>query len=338
MKTIIEKANDSAIQKAAEIIKRGGLVAFPTETVYGLGANAFDSTAVKKIYTAKGRPSDNPLIVHIGDKNFLNEIVKDINSDAEKLIEKFWPGPLTIIFNKKECIPPETSGGLNTIAIRFPANNIAQKLINLAKVPIAAPSANISGKPSCTLSSHVIDDLNGKVDMILCGNDFFYGLESTIIDMTVEIPKILRPGAITFEMIKKVLDKVEIEKNLISEHPKAPGMKYKHYAPNADVFIFDANQKNIFDKINELISQNSDKKIGVLACDQTKHLYKNCFVLSLGNQNNPTVIAQNFFAALRTFDAYGIEIIYAESFAQNGICFAIMNRLLKAANYKFINA
>ena len=338
MKTIIEKANDSAIQKAAEIIKRGGLVAFPTETVYGLGANAFDSAAVKKIYLAKGRPSDNPLIVHIGDKKILNEIVNDVNSEAEKLIEKFWPGPLTIIFNKKDCIPLETSGGLSTIAVRFPANDTAQKLINSAKVPIAAPSANISGKPSCTLSSHVINDLNGKVDMILCGDDFFYGLESTIIDMTIDVPKILRPGAITFEMVKEVLNKVEIEENLISEHPKAPGMKYKHYAPNADIFIFDVNQKNISDKINKLILQNNDKKIGVLACEETKHLYKNCFVLSLGNQNNPITIAQNFFSALRTFDLHNIEIIYAESFSQNGIYFSIMNRLLKAANYKFINA
>ncbi len=341
MKTLIENANDSSIRKAAEILKRGGLVAFPTETVYGLGANAFDSSAVKKIYLAKGRPSDNPLIVHICDVNQLHDVVANVSSVAQKLIKKFWPGPLTIIFDKKDSIPSQTSGGLDTIAVRFPSNPVAQKLIRFANLPIAAPSANISGKPSCTHFDHVVNDLNGKIDMIICDeNEESFGLESTILDLTTQIPTLLRPGAITFEMIRDTIGDVIVANNLINddEHPKAPGMKYKHYSPRADVFIVDGDLKNVVAKINEMVKQNLDanKKIGVLASEQTKNLYENCFVISAGDRNNLYSIAQNLFSSLRQFDLNNIDVVYAESFPDENIGFAIMNRLSKAADYKII--
>lgn len=341
MKTLIEKANEQSIRKAAQILKSGGLVAFPTETVYGLGADALNAKAVKKIYLAKGRPSDNPLIVHIAQLNYLNEIAKDISAKAIELTKKFWPGPLTIILNKKDCIPYETSGALDTIAVRFPANSLAQKLINTANLPIAAPSANISGKPSCTHFSHVINDLDGKIDMIIYEEnekEFSFGLESTIIDMTLEIPVMLRPGAVTLEMLKDCIGDVIVADNLLNdnEHPKAPGMKYKHYSPKAEVIIVSGNLENMSAKINELILQNKNKKIGVLASDQTKNLYNNCLVLSAGNRNNLLDVAENLFSILREFDLNDIEIIYAESFPKNDIGFAIMNRLQKAADYKII--
>ena len=349
MKTIIKAANDSSIRLASKIIKSSGLVAFPTETVYGLGANALDAIAAKKIYTAKGRPSDNPLIVHIANKKDLYYVAKNINLKTEKLIEKFWPGPLTVICEKKACIPFETSGGLDTVAVRFPSNLIAQKLISISGVPIAAPSANISGRPSCTRAKHVIADLNGKVEMILCDDEFSFGLESTIVDMTKENPIILRPGAITFEMIRKVFSEIKINKSIIDEkeHPRAPGMKYKHYSPKANVFIVYSEQKDklisekkIIDKINKLVCYDKEKGMapGVLACKQTKSFYKNCFVLSVGDKNNLFEIANNLFDCLREFDLNGIEVVYAENIEGKNLGLSIMNRLLKAADYKKIKA
>ena len=350
MKTIIEQANDLSIRKAADIIKSGGLVAFPTETVYGLGANAFDLKAIKKIYIAKGRPSDNPLIIHIANKKNLYDLAKDIDYTTEKIIDKFWPGPVTLILKKQDYISYDITSGLDTIAIRFPSNPVAQKLINLSGVPIAAPSANLSGSPSCTRASHVIKDLNKRIDMILRDDSFSFGLESTIIDMTSRYPTILRPGAISFEELDKTLGYLDFDRysgDLIKNNnrPKAPGMKYKHYAPKADVFIVSSDKKNVIEnqidianKINNLILLNKDKtqKIGVLACEQTKNFYKDCFVLSLGDKNNLLDIANNLFDCLRKFDLNNINIVYAESFEQKDIGCAIMNRLLKAADYKII--
>ena len=349
MKTIIANADDVSIMAASKIIKSGGLVAFPTETVYGLGANALNPMAAKKIYSAKGRPSDNPLIVHIANKKDLYSVVKNINAEIKNLIKNFWPGPLTIICKKKTCIPNETSGGLDTVAVRFPANPIAQKLILYSAVPIAAPSANISGKPSCTRAKHVIKDLNGKIDMILCDDKFSFGIESTIVDMTQKNPVILRPGAITFEMLKKILPNVSMNKNLIidDEHPKAPGMKYRHYSPEADVFVvfsddknMDIRQKKIIDKINKIVFDNQEKKIksGVLAFNQTREFYKNCCVLSMGDKNNLFEIANNLFDCLREFDLNQVDVIYAESIDEKELGSAIMNRLLKSAAYKKIRA
>lgn len=349
MKTIIKSVTDDSIFLASKIIKSGGLVAFPTETVYGLGANALDSNAAKKIYFAKGRPSDNPLIVHIANKNDLYSVAKNISLKTEKLIEKFWPGPLTVICEKKSCIPFEISGGLETVAIRFPSNLIAQKLINISGVPIAAPSANISGRPSCTRAKHVIKDLNEKIEMILCDDKFSFGIESTIVDMTKDNPVILRPGAITFEMIRNIFSEVEISENMIDdkEHPKAPGMKYKHYSPKANVFVVYSEQndkliseKKIIDKINKLVCYDKEKGMvpGVLACKQTKDFYKSCFVLSVGDKNNLFEIANNLFDCLREFDLNGIEIVYAENIEEKNLGLSIMNRLLKAADYKKIKA
>jgi L-threonylcarbamoyladenylate synthase len=338
MKTIITEANKKSIEEASMIIKNGGLVAFPTETVYGLGADALNSNAVKKIYLAKGRPSDNPLIVHISNIKFLEQIIcfEDKCDDRKKklvnrLIKNFWPGPLTIIFYKRDIIPYQTSGNLETVAVRMPSNNIARELINLSNTPIAAPSANISGRPSCTRSSHVIEDLNGKVDMILCSDKTSCGLESTVIDITGEEVILLRPGIITHSELENTIDqKVIIAHHLNnSDVVKSPGMKYKHYAPQGNLFVVCGVIDRVVNKINELVKKNNC--VGVLATDQTKELYKNCLVISLGNRNDLKSISENLFDRLREFDLHKIKIIYAEGFIKKEIGFAIMDRLLRAS-------
>lgn len=351
MNTIIEKfnleskdKNTALINKAAEILNNGGLVAFPTETVYGLGANALNPIAVKKIYEAKGRPSDNPLIVHISDISELNQLTENISEKAYKLIEAFWPGPLTIILKKSNLIPKETSGGLDTVAIRFPSNTAAQLIIKAAGVPIAAPSANSSGKPSPTHASHVIFDLNGKIDMIIDGGHSVYGLESTIIDLSTDIPCLLRPGAITKSMIENVIGNINIDKAVIeklgeNEKPKAPGMKYKHYSPYADIKIISGNTDNTVLYINKMLTecQNNNIKAGVIASEQTKDKYKDCTVLVIGDRNKPETIAANLFKMLRKCDFLSLDVVYIESFDESEIGMAIMNRLKKAAGYNIIN-
>jgi len=351
LKTIIEKVDFEqpiksieVIEKAAGILNKGGLVAFPTETVYGLGANAFDKSAVKKIYQAKGRPSDNPLIVHISNISQLKPLVKDIPLKAQKLINAFWPGPLTIIFKKSELIPYETSGGLETVAIRFPANKTAQLLIEKSKIPIAAPSANSSGKPSPTHASHVIFDLDGKIDMIINGGHCIYGLESTILDVSENTACLLRPGSITKNMIEEVIGNIEIDKVIMhklddKEKPKAPGMKYTHYSPNANIEIVNGEISNVVNKINELVLQKikSNITVGVIATEQTKNLYNCDNILIIGDRNKPETIAANLFKILRKCDYLNIAQVYVEAFEDNEIGLAIMNRLKKAAGYNIIN-
>lgn len=331
------------VKKAAEIIKRGGLVAFPTETVYGLGANGLDENAVPKIYEAKGRPSDNPLILHISKLDEIEDIVKEIPKSALILAEEFWPGPLTMVFKKSERVPYRTTGGLESVAIRMPSNKIARELIKAAGVPIAAPSANSSGRPSPTKAAHVIYDLDGKIDMVIDGGEVDIGIESTIVDVTGEVPVILRPGFITEKMLSEAIGRVEIDevvKSLSPDKdlkPKAPGMKYRHYAPRGKMTIYKGSYSKIVERINEEISKLEGKKTGVLATDETKSYYKADIIISLGSREDGESIAHNLFDALRKFDDEDVEFIYSEGFDENKLGFAIMNRLHKSAGYNIIN-
>lgn len=338
-----EKNIDREVLKyAADVIRKGGTVVFPTETVYGLGANALDKDAAASIFTAKGRPQDNPLIVHVCGKN-IEKLVDNIPEDASMLMDKFWPGPLTIILKKSELIPSVITAGLDSVGIRMPSNVIARELIKESGVPIAAPSANISGRPSPTDVSHVIHDLYGKVDVILGGGRTDVGLESTVVDMTGR-PAILRPGGITFEQLKNVLKDVYIDPAIMKRpdpnlKPKAPGMKYRHYAPKAAMCIVNGSIVNTVDKINELCEQNikDGKKVGILATIQTVNSYEKGIVLSMGDRLAPETIAASIFDRLREFDELGADIILAEGVAETGIGLAIMNRMKKAAGFNIVN-
>lgn len=329
------------LREAANILKNNGIVAFPTETVYGLGGNAFSEEAIRKIFLAKGRPSDNPLIVHISDVKKLKKLVKNVPPVAEVLIQKFWPGPLTLIFEKLDSIPYSVTGGLDTVAIRMPSHEIARELISLSGLPIAAPSANLSGKPSPTNGDHVIKDLNGRVDAIVCGGDSDVGLESTVLDISGEIPVILRPGGITMEEISAVIGQVEIDPHIISDAnviPKAPGMKYTHYSPNAELVIFTGEEKEVVNRIN-LISERlmkSNKKVGIMTCNENLDLYNGNEVLSLGSKLDYCEIARNLFFTLRKFDDLYVDVILSEAFELSGIGSAIMNRLKKASGNNII--
>ena len=331
------------LYKAAEIIKTGGLVAFPTETVYGLGANGLDENAVPKIYEAKGRPSDNPLILHISEFDEIKNIVKEIPDVAFVLADEFWPGPLTMVFKKSDIVPYRTTGGLESVAVRMPSNRIARELIKTAGVPVAAPSANSSGRPSPTKADHVLCDLDGKIDMVIDGGTVDIGLESTIVDVTGEVPVILRPGFITEEMLSEAIGRVKTDdavKNLRQDKdikPKAPGMKYRHYAPQGKMIIYKGNSEKVVKIINEETAKSEGKKTAVLATDETKRYYKADIVISLGSREDCESIAHNLFDALRSFDDMGAEIIFSEGFDESRLGFAIMNRLHKSAGYNIVN-
>lgn len=331
------------IKEAAEVIQAGGLVAFPTETVYGLGANALNEESVKKIFQAKGRPSDNPLIVHISSREELPSLVEYIPQKAQTLMDAFWPGPLTLIFPKSDIIPDSITAGLSTVAVRFPQNKIARDLINVSKVPIAAPSANTSGKPSPTKASHVIEDLQGKIDMVLDGGSVLVGLESTVVDVTGDIPMILRPGGITKEMLEEVIGDVLVDPGIISEKvlsstPKAPGMKYKHYAPKAKITIVEGRLSDVITAINRFTKEKQEQslKVGIMATNQTKEGYHGDCILVVGDRNNPETVAAHLFDTLRSFDEAGMDVVFAEAFPDEKIGFAIMNRLKKAAGYDIV--
>ena len=366
--------NLKLLKKAAEVLKNGGLCAIPTETVYGLGGDALNKEASKKIYEAKGRPSDNPLIVHISDLQELNSLVSSIPECAYKLMDNFWPGPLTIIFPKSDIVPYETTGGLDTVAIRFPSNPIAQRIISLSGVPVAAPSANTSGKPSPTKAKHVFEDLNGKIDVIVDGGECNIGVESTVLDLTSDTPYILRPGGITLEQLREYLPNVKVDKAILSKNeitkPKAPGMKYKHYAPKADVVIIECKKevqesfKEFAEKVAENISNfalnelQNNKKIGIIATTQTAKYYmkkfrlsfdnkstdiirfvdnnKNVVMMIIGDRTKPETIATNLFSVLRAFDHENIDKILAEGIDKKQIGMAVRNRLDKAAGYNII--
>lgn len=335
-KMAVVRYSQKAIQRAAKIIKRGGSVAFPTETVYGLGANALDKKAVRKIFRVKGRPLDNPVIVHIAEVKDLSKLAKNIPKEAKILARKFWPGPLTLVLFKKKIVPKEVTAGTNTVAIRMPKNKIALELIKTTNVPIAAPSANLAGRPSPTTAKHVFDDLGEKIDLILDGGKTKIGVESTVVDLTSKPPQILRPGGIHFEELKKVLKDVKLHSSLLGKKlkgkAKSPGMKYRHYAPRAPLILF--NEKEIIKKIQNLIKkyQKQGKKVGVLASDETKKFYRDAdLVLSPGSRKNLKRVAQNLFETLRKFDKKKIDMILAETFPEKGIGFAVMHRLKKAA-------
>lgn len=349
MKTIIEKIdkNEIDIKKintAGEILERGGLVAFPTETVYGLGANALNEEAAKKTYAAKGRPSDNPLIIHIADIQALDEIVEWIPEKTDLIVEKFWPGPLTLIFEKSSVVPLGTTGGLGTVAVRMPENDIALSLIRAGGGYISAPSANTSGRPSPTSAEHVAEDLDGKIDMILDGGTVDIGVESTILDMTVEPPMILRPGAITKEMLEEVIGEVAVDRTLLTdsseEAPKAPGMKYRHYAPKAQLTIVEGEPKNVVKAIRQLAYEKVrlGSQVGIIAANETAEAYTKGIVKNIGTRANEGTIARNLYRVLREFDEENVDFIFSEAFAEGGIGDAVMNRLKKAAGHHTVQA
>lgn len=349
METLIEKitenrsVDEKIIEKAADIISKGGLVAFPTETVYGLGGDAYDVTAASRIYEAKGRPSDNPLIVHIAKFDDLNKLSDDIPAAAFLLAEKFWPGPLTMIVNKKSDVPDTVTGGLKTVAVRMPSHKVARELIEKSGTFIAAPSANLSGRPSPTNAKHVIEDLSGRIDMIIDDGDIEIGLESTIVDLTEAVPVILRPGFVTKEMLEAVVGQVRLDKALMTGvkgdvKPKAPGMKYRHYAPKAELVVIEGQQDAVASKINDFISDNgkAGKKVGVLASDELASKLVSADIITVGSVGDIKAIAAKLFGALREFDDKQVDIIYAEAFSEDGMGQAVMNRLLKAAGHHIL--
>lgn len=333
------------IKRAGDILKNGGLVAFPTETVYGLGGDALNPESSKKIYAAKGRPSDNPLIVHVTNMEALEKIVKSVPEDAKKLAARYWPGPLTMIFEKNDLVPLETTGGLNTVAVRMPSNKIARALIDAEGGYIAAPSANLSGRPSPTVAKYVIEDMNGRIEMILDGGASDVGLESTIVDFSEGKPMILRPGYITQEMLEDALkEEVVWDRAIIDADcktaPKAPGMKYRHYAPKGDLVIVEGSREAVIKKINELSKEAMDagEKVGIIATEETKQFYKADIVKCVGRKNHEEETAHHLFRILREFDEEKATKMYSESFAEDGVGAAVMNRLIKAAGHTVIKA
>lgn len=337
-----DEMNMPALKEAGEILKNGGLVGFPTETVYGLGGNGLDPEASKKIYAAKGRPSDNPLIIHIADLEALPAIVKEVPEKARILAERCWPGPLTMIFPKAEIVPYETTGGLDTVAVRLPSNEIAREMIRQAGGYVAAPSANVSGRPSPTLAAHVVEDLGDRIDMIIDGGQVDIGLESTIVDCTEETPMILRPGFLNQEKLEEILGSVELDPGLLSEtahvRPKAPGMRYKHYAPKGDLSIVEGPSEAVVAKIRELTEahRQEGQRVGVICTDETRDAYTDGCILSIGSRVEEETIARHLYEVLREFDEIGVDVIFSESFRTPKMGMAIMNRLLKAAGHTVI--
>ncbi len=347
-KTIIsdmtEGIDPAGIELGGKILREGGLVAFPTETVYGLGGNALDADASRKIYEAKGRPSDNPLIVHICEISALEKITESVPETARRLADAFWPGPMTLIFRKSDAVPDSTTGGLDTVAVRFPDHPAALALIRAAGGYVAAPSANTSGRPSPTQASHVWEDLQGKIDMIIDGGEVGIGIESTIVDLTEETPVILRPGYITREMLEKTIGHVEMDRSLISDdsavRPRAPGMKYRHYAPQAPLLIVEGDETAVRERIRALVREAAaqGKRAGVIATDESADCYGEGIVRSAGTRADEATVAAHLYAILREFDSLGVDVIYSEAFDTAGIGQAVMNRLMKAAGHRVIDA
>ncbi len=348
METVILKINEDNISKMQKeldmlgnIIRGGGLVAFPTETVYGLGGNALDEKASERIYAAKGRPSDNPLIAHIADMSELKQLVYEIPDIAVKLADRFWPGPLTMIFKKSDTVPYATTGGLDTVAVRMPSHPVAREFILAAGVPIAAPSANVSGRPSPTSAKHVIEDLDGRIDAIIDGGKVDIGLESTIIDLSEGVPTILRPGFINRDMLENITGEVHIDPALTAspdEHirPKAPGMMYRHYAPKGELTIVDGTPDNVVSYINDMLGRYPKEVTGVITTTENEDRYSCGTVISLGARNDELSVARELYGALRSMDEHGIEHIYVESFNGGRLGEAIMNRLNKAAGHRVV--
>lgn len=347
-----QKPKDEELLEGARILREGGLVAFPTETVYGLGANALDEEAARKIYEAKGRPSDNPLIAHVSSMEEVYPLVSQVSEKAKKLMDAFWPGPMTLIFPKSDLVPCGTTGGLDTVAVRMPSDPVANRLIALAGVPVAAPSANTSGRPSPTTAQHVLQDMDGRIDMIIDGGPVGIGVESTIVDVSVETPTVLRPGAITMEMLEEVLGEVQIDPAILGPvsadlRPKAPGMKYKHYAPKADLTLVepedgDMESPDSLERMTEKVRQLAEEKlaegfrVGIICTDESRQTYPKGLVRSIGSRTRRETVAHNLYALLREFDDLKADYIFSESFPEDHLGQAIMNRLSKAAGYHII--
>ena len=332
--------NYDNLQDAANIIKNGGLVLFPTETVYGLGANGLDENAVKKIFLAKGRKQDNPLILHISNISMLNSIASNINETEKKLMEAFWPGPFTIILSRTNNVPNSVTGGLETVGVRMPSGTIANKLIEYAGVPIAAPSANISGKPSGTNLEDIFEELKDKVDFIIDGGECEVGLESTVVRVIDNIPHILRPGKITPEQIKKVAGSVVIDSHVMhqieaSDKPLSPGMKYRHYAPNSKcILVYSKDNNKMIQKINTLANKYNHPLI--ICCNENIESYEKFRTINYGSQKNLDEISKSIFSSLRKVDSYNPDIVIIEGVDSKGLGLAIMNRLIRACEYNYI--
>jgi L-threonylcarbamoyladenylate synthase len=341
-----ENPDPAKIQMAAEIIQKGGLVAFPTETVYGLGADALNPVAVLALFEAKKRPLDNPPIVHIADPKEVYRLVEEVPPKAEVLIKQFWPGPLTLIFKRSNIVPQVTVAGLDTVAIRMPKHKVALELIKQSCCPIAAPSANLAGKPSPTTAQHVYEDLNGRIDAILDAGATNIGVESTVVDLSVDPPMLLRPGGTPFEALKKVFGDlklhpfVQAEQELSLQEIRSPGMKHKHYAPKAEVILVEGKVPAVIAKVKELVEYYKVKgeKVGILATDETQTSYQAYVVKSLGSRSNLAMVAQNLFRLLREVDSENVDVIIAEGVSSEGLGLAVMNRLRKASAYRIIKA
>ena len=349
MHTLVLKVDPSKperekLRAAAEVLRSGGLVAFPTETVYGLGANALDGRAALRIFEAKQRPADNPLIVHIANRDDVYVLAEHVPERAERLIAKFWPGPLTLLLQRSDVVPKEVTGGLDSVAIRMPSHPIAHALVAEAGVPIAAPSANLAGRPSPTSAEHVLEDLRGRIEVVLDGGEIVHGVESTVLDLTTELPTVLRPGPVTVEELRGVIGEVEIHPVAKAEVPvevavaRAPGMKYRHYAPKAEVVVVEGELEKVVAKVQELVNAQlkAGKKTGVMATRETAASYKAGVVKVVGSRGDPRTVAKNLFRVLREFDAEGVEFVAAEGLEPVGIGLAVMNRLRKAAGYNIV--
>jgi len=346
LKVDSENPQIDVIRVAANIIKGGGLVAFPTETVYGLGADALNPKAVKALFRAKKRPMDNPPIVHVGDPGDVYKLAREVPEKAEILMKEFWPGPLTLIFKRSGIVPEVTVSGLDTIAVRMPKHNVALALIKESGCPIAAPSANLAGRPSPTTAQHVLEDLNGRIDAVLDAGPTRIGVESTVLDLTVDPPQILRPGGTSYEVLKEILGRVELhpaavaEKRIHLKETRSPGLKHRHYAPKAKMVVVEGGLEAVVDKVAKLtdLYRRKGMKVGVLATDETAALYRADVVKSLGSRKRLEEIAKNLFRLLREFDAEGVDIIIAEGVPAEGLGLAVMNRLRKASGYKIVKA
>ncbi len=338
---VINGTEDERFYSAAKALRDGKLVAFPTETVYGLGANALNPEAVKRIYEAKGRPSDNPLIVHITKISQLESLVKEVPEQARVLMDTFWPGPLTLVLKKSEFVPDIITAGLDTVAVRMPNNPIALRLIEEAEVPVAAPSANLSGRPSPTTHRHVVEDMEGRIEYIINGGQCKIGVESTVLDITSGVPIILRPGGITKEMLENVIGKVETDSVLIPEDgvkPRSPGMKYRHYSPKAEMIMVNGDFEKVIEEINNLTAKNKAEgiKTGVLSCSENKNRYIADVVVDVGSVNSLEEVASGIYDGLRKFDEDKVDVIYSETFIEADMGRAIMNRLRKASGGRII--
>ncbi len=333
---VIKNLDDRNLERISQILKSGNLIAMPTETVYGLAANALNASAVEKIFKAKGRPADNPLIVHVANLNMMKEFVTEIPYNAKKLAAEFWPGPLTIILKRSKNVPTITTGGLDSVALRIPSHPMALKIINYVNMGLAAPSANLSGKPSPTIAEHCVNDLNGKVDVVVDGGCCNYGVESTVISLIEEKPIILRPGVITKDDIEKVIGEIDISESVFTKLKQnfvaaSPGMKYKHYSPAADVILV----KSSINLFAEYVNKIDDANVAALVFEgEEKYINKKCF--TYGKKNNDFSQSKKLFIALRNIDSCGVKKVYVRCPNKTGVGLAVYNRLIRAANFNLV--